>query len=59
MIVGADGVPTDLKIVQSAGPFVDHGVLAAVSQYRFKPGTVSDEPTAIPLNLEIQLVSSR
>ena len=58
MIVGADGVPSDLKIVQSAGPFVDKGVLAAVSQYRFKPGTVSNQPTAIPLNLEVNLVTS-
>jgi TonB family protein len=58
MIVGTDGVPSDLKIVQSAGPFVDKSVLAAVSQYRFKPGTVSDQPVAIPLNLEINLVST-
>jgi len=50
---------SDLKIVQSAGPFVDKSVLTAVSQYRFKPGTVSDQPVAIPLNLEINLVSSR
>lgn len=56
MIVGTDGVPTDLKIVQSAGPLVDKDVLAAVSQYRFKPGTVSDQPVAIPLNLSINLV---
>ena len=58
MIVGSDGVPSDLKIVQSAGPFIDRSVLAAVSQYRFKAGTVSDQPVAIPLNLEINLVST-
>jgi len=58
MIVGVDGVPSDLKIVQSAGPFVDKSVLAAVSQYRFTPGTVSNQPIAIPLNLEINLVST-
>jgi TonB family protein len=58
MIVGTDGVPSDLKIVQSAGPFIDKSVLAAVSQYRFKPGTVSNQPIAIPLNLEVNLVST-
>ena len=59
MTVDKNGVPTDLKIVRSAGPELDHNVLAAVAQYRFKPGTVSDQPVAIPLNLEINLVSSR
>jgi len=58
MVVGTDGVPSDLKIVQSAGPIVDHNVLEAVSRYRFSPGTVSSQPTAIPLNLEITLVNA-
>jgi len=57
MIVDASGVPTDMKIVRSAGPEIDKNVLAAVAQYRFKPGTVSNQPTAFPLNLEINLLS--
>jgi TonB family protein len=59
MVVGKDGVPSNLKIVESAGPLVDKNILAAVSQYRFSPGTVSNQPTEIPLNLEITLVGSR
>ena len=58
MIVGTDGVPSDLKVVQSAGPVVDKSVLEAVSQYRFAPGTVSSQPVAFPLNLEVNLVNS-
>jgi hypothetical protein len=58
MIVGTDGVPSDLKVVQSGGPIVDKSVLEAVSQYRFAPGTVSSQPVAFPLNLEVNLVSS-
>ena len=58
MIVGTDGVPSDLKVVQSGGPLVDRSVLEAVSQYRFAPGTVSSQPVAFPLNLEVNLVSS-
>ena len=57
MIVTPQGVPTELKIVKSAGPELDHNVLAAVAQYRFKPGTVSDQPVAFPVNLEINLLS--
>ena len=58
MIIGTDGVPSDLKVVQSGGPIVDKSVLEAVSQYRFAPGTVSSQPVAFPLNLEVNLVSS-
>jgi TonB family protein len=58
MIVDKTGKPYDLKILQSAGAGVDAGVLAAVSQYRFAPGTVSNQPIATPLNLEVLISSS-
>jgi TonB family protein len=57
MVVDKNGVPTELKIVRSAGPELDHNVLAAVAQYRFKPGTVSDQPVDFPVNLEMTLLS--
>jgi TonB family protein len=53
MIVDKSGKPSDLRILQSAGPSVDASVLAAVSQYRFTPGTVSNQPVATPVNLEV------
>ena len=56
MIVHENGKPTDLAIVRSAGAELDKNVLAAVSQYRFKPGTLDKQPTAVPVNLEITLV---
>lgn len=59
MIVDETGKPTDLKIIKSAGPIVDRSVLEAVSQYRFQPGTVSNQPIAFPLNLEIYLTAAR
>ena len=55
MIVDATGKPSDLKIVRSLGPVMDKNVLAAVSQYRFTPGTLDGEPTAVPVNLEVTL----
>jgi TonB family protein len=58
MTVDATGKPSDLKIVGSLGPAMDHNVLAAVSQYRFAPGTLDGQPTAVPVNLEIVLRSS-
>jgi TonB family protein len=58
MIVDKTGKPEDLKIVSSANPAVDASVLAAVSQYRFAPGTVSNQPIATPLNLEVRISNS-
>jgi TonB family protein len=58
MIVDKTGKPSDLKIVRSADPALDQSVLSAVSQYRFTPGTVSNEPVAIPLNLEVVISNS-
>ena len=59
MIVEKDGTPTDLAIAQSLGPIMDHNILQAVSQYRFIPATVSNVPTAAPVNLEIVIQGSR
>jgi TonB family protein len=58
MIVDKAGRPSDLKIIKSAGAGVDASVLAAVSQYRFTPGMVSNEPIATPLNLEVVISTS-
>jgi TonB family protein len=58
MIVDKTGRPSDLKIVKSAGAGVDASVLAAVSQYRFTPGMVSNQPIATPLNLELVISNS-
>jgi TonB family protein len=55
MTVDAKGVPSDLKVVNSLGADMDKNVLSAVSQYRFRPGTLDNQPTAVPLKLEILL----
>ncbi len=58
MIVDVNGKPSDLKIVESVGPTMDKNVLDAVSQYRFKPGTLDDQPTAVPVTLHLVMRSS-
>ena len=55
MVVGEDGKPTDLKIVESAGPDLDPEILQAVSQYRFRPATVSGQKVAMGLNLHMEI----
>ena len=58
MTVDATGKPSNLKIVKSLGPVMDHNVLAAVGQYRFAPGTLDGAPTAVPVNLNVVLRTS-
>jgi hypothetical protein len=58
MTVDATGKPGELKILKPISPVVDKNVLAAVSQYRFAPGTLDGQPTAVPVNLEIILHNS-
>ncbi len=58
MIVDKTGKPYDLKVVKSAGAAVDARVIAAVSQYRFTPGMVSNQPIDSPLNLEVLISNS-
>ena len=58
LTVDASGKPSDMKIVQSVNPIMDKNVLAAVSQYRFTPGTLDDQPTAVPVNLEVVIRGS-
>ena len=58
MMIDKTGKPYDLKVIQSAGAAVDASVLTAVAQYRFTPGTVSNQPMPAPLNLEVVIQNS-
>lgn len=53
MVVDAAGKPTNLKITKSAGLELDQNVLSSVAEYKFKPGTLNNKPTALEVNLEI------
>jgi TonB family protein len=55
MVVDEAGKPEGVKIVQSAGAGLDEHVLSAVKEYRFKPGTVSGQIVAVPVNLHITI----
>jgi hypothetical protein len=53
MVVDETGKPSDLKIVKSLGTTMDKNVLSAVSQYRFTPGMLDHQPTAVPVELQV------
>jgi TonB family protein len=51
MTVDASGKPTDLKVVQSTDKFTDQAILAAASQYRYKPATLNG--SAVPMEMTV------
>jgi TonB family protein len=53
LVVDKTGKPTNLKIAKSSGTALDENALASVAQYRFKPGMLNNEPTAVEVNLEL------
>jgi TonB family protein len=55
MTVDATGKPSDLKVVKATDPEINKAILEAVSQYRFTPGTLDNQATSVPVNLEVVL----
>jgi TonB family protein len=51
MMVDATGKPTNLHVVAANDPTLDNEVIATVSQFRYKPGTLNGQPTAFPVRL--------
>ena len=54
-IVDEQGVPRNVAITRSAGRIVDQKAVAAVSQYRFKPATVDNQPTWAAVSIAIKI----
>ncbi len=55
-IVDENGIPRNVAVKQSAGSLIDAKAIAAVSQYRFKPATIDNQPTwaAVEVTIKIQ-----
>jgi TonB family protein len=55
LTVNAKGEPENIQVVKSFSPFVDARVIDTVSQFHFRPGKIDDQPTAVDLNLTINV----
>jgi Gram-negative bacterial TonB protein C-terminal len=55
LTVDASGHPEDVKVVKTLSPLWDARVVDAVSRAHFKPGTISNEPTPVELNLTVNI----
>jgi len=52
-MIGIDGVPSDIKVVQGLGKGLDEKAVECVQKWRFKPATRNGEP--IPMKAQIEV----
>ena len=52
-VIGADGVPRQLRVVRSIGFGLDEKALEAVSRWFFKPGTKEGRPVSVGATIEV------
>jgi TonB family protein len=55
LTVNEKGEPENIHVVKSYSPFLDARVVEAVSKFHFRPGTIDNQPTAIDLNLTVNV----
>ncbi len=55
LTVDEKGQPQNIHVVKSFSPFIDSRVIDTVSQFHFRPGTVDNQPTAVDLNLIVNV----
>lgn len=52
LVVGRDGLPTDIRIVTPLGCGLDANAVHAAERYRFKPAEKDGQPVAVEIDLE-------
>jgi len=53
VVVNADGTVGDVRVVDSLDPLLDGQAIAAMKQWRFKPGMKGD--VAVPVRVEVEM----
>jgi periplasmic protein TonB len=53
LVVGADGLPSDIRVVRSVGLGLDEKALEAVRTWRFQPGLKDGKPVPTQINVEV------
>jgi len=53
LIVGADGLPHNIRVARVVGYGLDEKAIEAVEKWRFKPGTMDGHPVDVQNNVEV------
>lgn len=53
LVVGVDGLPHNIRVQRSLGMGLDEKALVAVSTWRFQPATLSGQPVAVEINVQV------
>ena len=53
LVVGADGLPHQIRVQRSLGMGLDEKAVAAVSTWRFQPATLNGQPVAVEVNVQV------
>jgi periplasmic protein TonB len=51
--IGADGIPSDIRLVRGLGKGLDEKAIECLQQWRFSPGTSHGEPVSVKATLEM------
>lgn len=54
LVIGRDGIPSDVRVTQALDPGLDQEAAKAVRNWRFTPGTKDGKPVAVRATMEIQ-----
>lgn len=57
LVVGRDGIPTDLKIENATSPVFGKACLIAASKWRFKPGTIRGKPAKSRVSIPFTVIA--
>jgi TonB family protein len=53
LVVGADGLPHNIRVTQSLGYGLDEEAIKTLNAWRFKPATMDGQPVAAAINVEM------
>ena len=53
LVVDANGLPRNIRVARIAGYGLDEEAIKAVKKWRFKPGTLNDQPVPVQINVEV------